>query len=127
MRQPREKVRAFLIRYQDRVLWGTDLIEVASQDPAAAVQRFEARYRGEEETMYPVAGHIPGAHLTPLARILTEPIELPDHQRIVLVCRSGRRSARAAATLAAQGQKQLVILQGGMLSWQAHSLLEAIE
>ena len=33
MAQPREKVRAFLIKYQDRVLWGTDLMEITWDDP----------------------------------------------------------------------------------------------
>jgi acetyl esterase/lipase/predicted TIM-barrel fold metal-dependent hydrolase len=43
-RQPREKVRAFLIRYQDRVLWGTDLMELAWDNPAQALERWEAAY-----------------------------------------------------------------------------------
>ncbi len=47
MRQPREKVRAFLIRYQDRVLWGTDLMEITWQNPGAAIERFEARYQSD--------------------------------------------------------------------------------
>jgi predicted TIM-barrel fold metal-dependent hydrolase len=44
MRQPRSKVRAFLIRYQDRVLWGTDLMEIAWTDPEAAMKRWEETY-----------------------------------------------------------------------------------
>lgn len=47
MLQPREKVRAFLIRYQDRVLWGTDLMELAWEKPEAAVQRWETVYARE--------------------------------------------------------------------------------
>lgn len=44
MRQPREKVRAFLIRYQDRVLWGTDQMELKWEEPAKAIERWEAAY-----------------------------------------------------------------------------------
>ncbi len=44
MIQPRDKVRAFLIKYQDRVLWGTDLMELTWADPAAALKRWEATY-----------------------------------------------------------------------------------
>jgi|GEM_PF-626730 len=44
-RQPREKVRAFLIRYQDRVLWGTDLMELKWDSPAASIARWEAAYQ----------------------------------------------------------------------------------
>jgi sulfate permease, SulP family len=72
-------------------------------------------------------GHVPGAQLMPLAKILSEQSSLPRGQEIVLICRSGRRSARAAAILAAQGYTQLAVLRGGMLGWQADSLLEAIE
>lgn len=45
--QPREKVRAFLIRYQDRVLWGTDLMEITWENPDAAIQRWEATYAND--------------------------------------------------------------------------------
>jgi predicted TIM-barrel fold metal-dependent hydrolase len=42
--QPRERVRAFLIRYADRVLYGTDFVLVPGQDAAEAVKRLEAEY-----------------------------------------------------------------------------------
>jgi predicted TIM-barrel fold metal-dependent hydrolase len=44
MLQPREKVREFLIRYQDRVLYATDLTFMPWDDAPAAVARFEAEY-----------------------------------------------------------------------------------
>jgi predicted TIM-barrel fold metal-dependent hydrolase len=42
--QPREKVRAFLIKYQDRVLYGTDMGIMPGQDPEATARRLEAEY-----------------------------------------------------------------------------------
>ncbi|MEW5977077.1 MAG: amidohydrolase family protein [Acidobacteriota bacterium] len=44
MIQPRDKVRSFLIRYQDRVLYGTDLSMRPSQNPEEAVKEWEAVY-----------------------------------------------------------------------------------
>ena len=72
-------------------------------------------------------GHIAQAHLVPLPQLLAGPMDLPPDQRIVLVCRSGRRSARAAAALFDRGYTDLAILDGGMLAWEAANLLEALE
>ncbi|MCL4782628.1 MAG: amidohydrolase family protein [Bryobacterales bacterium] len=44
MRQPRERVRAFLIRYQDRVIWATDSLELDWSNPAKAIARWESTY-----------------------------------------------------------------------------------
>jgi hypothetical protein len=44
MLQPREKVRAFLIKYQDRVLYATDLDMMPWDKPEDAVKRWEAEY-----------------------------------------------------------------------------------
>jgi len=44
MMQPREKVRAFLIKYQDRVLYGTDLGLDANGNTAAAIKEWQERY-----------------------------------------------------------------------------------
>lgn len=44
MVQPRDKVREFLIRYQDRVLWGTDLMELTWADPNQVLARWESVY-----------------------------------------------------------------------------------
>lgn len=45
----------------------------------------------------------------------------PD-EPIVLLCRSGRRSARAVALLEQQGFTRVASMTGGMLAWQAHKL-----
>ncbi len=42
--QPREKVRAFFLRYPDRVLYGTDLGIMPGQDPEKVARRLEAEY-----------------------------------------------------------------------------------
>jgi predicted TIM-barrel fold metal-dependent hydrolase len=44
MRQPREKVRAFLIRYQDRVLYGTDIGILPGEDAVKVAHKLEDRY-----------------------------------------------------------------------------------
>ncbi|HUJ23962.1 MAG TPA: amidohydrolase family protein [Bryobacteraceae bacterium] len=40
--QPREKVRAFLLKYQDRVLYATDAVVMPGDDVAARIQHWEA-------------------------------------------------------------------------------------
>ncbi len=71
-------------------------------------------------------GHIAEAKSVPLSIILAENIQfLPDRQ-IVLVCRSGRRSRRAAIALHMAGYKNVAILDGGMIAWEAADLLEAV-
>jgi predicted TIM-barrel fold metal-dependent hydrolase len=44
MIQPREKVRTFLVKYQDRVLYATDLVVMPEDEPAGAVKRLEDEY-----------------------------------------------------------------------------------
>lgn len=44
MMQPRDKVTAFLIKYQDRVLYGTDLGLEANGDAAAAIKEWQEQY-----------------------------------------------------------------------------------
>lgn len=72
-------------------------------------------------------GHIPEAELTPLPKLLSSPPPLPRQRKIVLVCRGGRRSERAACVLQDQGYSNVAVLKGGMLAWEAAGLLEAID
>ena len=44
MRQPREKVRAFLIRYADRVLYGTDIGIIPGEDAGKVARKLEEQY-----------------------------------------------------------------------------------
>jgi SulP family sulfate permease len=72
-------------------------------------------------------GHIPQAELIPLPNLLAESTDLPRDVPVVLVCRGGRRSTRAACALQGLGYDNLVVLRGGMLAWEAANLLEAID
>jgi SulP family sulfate permease len=72
-------------------------------------------------------GHIPGAELLPLYELLTNPDQVSRDRPVVLVCRSGRRSERAAAALMSRGFDRVTILSGGMLAWEASDLLMAVE
>lgn len=71
-------------------------------------------------------GHIAEAESVPLATILSEKVKFPADRQIVLVCRSGRRSRRAAAALQSVGCMNVVVLEGGMQAWEAADLLEAV-
>ncbi len=73
-------------------------------------------------------GHIPKAELIPLAKFLLEEHKLPHNRDIVLVCRSGRRSERAAYMMQQKGHNDhnLRVLSGGMAAWEAAKLLEAV-
>jgi predicted TIM-barrel fold metal-dependent hydrolase len=44
MIQPRDKVRAFLIKYQDRVLYATDLVVLPKDDPKKAIPEWSRTY-----------------------------------------------------------------------------------
>jgi len=65
-----------------------------------------------------VAGHAPDAWHIPLADLPSRVDEIPRERRVVAVCRSGGRSARATAWLAEQGY-DAVNLDGGMTAWSA--------
>lgn len=64
------------------------------------------------------AGHIPGALHVPLGDLPARFGELPQDGALVVVCRSGSRSARAVAWLEAGGVEALN-LDGGMGAWAA--------
>jgi len=62
------------------------------------------------------AGHAPKARHIPLSRLPGRVRDLPPNRTVVTVCRSGARSARAAALLAREG-RDVVNLAGGMHAW----------
>ncbi len=67
-------------------------------------------------------GHIRGAELVPLATVPTAAARWREDEEIVLVCRSGARSGRAAAALASAGFRRVMNMAGGMLAWNAAKL-----
>lgn len=62
-------------------------------------------------------GHAPGAELVPLSTVENAAASWDKEQEIVLVCRSGGRSGRAAALLASRGFRRVMSMVGGMLAW----------
>ncbi len=62
-------------------------------------------------------GHIPGAELVPLATVQSSASSWDPNEPLVLVCRSGARSAQAAQLLSRLGFKSVVNLQGGMMDY----------
>lgn len=62
-------------------------------------------------------GHIAGAHLVPLATLPVEARTWDPTKTIVVVCRSGGRSARAARQLVQMGFERVINLRGGMMAW----------
>lgn len=63
------------------------------------------------------SGHIPLAILMPISEMERRRQELDPSMKIVLYCRSGKRSARVADLLAQKGFKDISILEGGLNRW----------
>ena len=67
------------------------------------------------------AGHAPKVRHIPLSRLGQRARELPKNRPVVLVCRSGSRSAQGVKILAGQFD-DLVDVKGGMNAWVAIGL-----
>jgi rhodanese-related sulfurtransferase len=63
------------------------------------------------------AGTIPGAHPMPLATVPLHVNNLDRDETLVIICRSGARSAQACAFLQQQGFDNVFNLRGGMFAW----------
>jgi SulP family sulfate permease len=71
--------------------------------------------------------HIPGAESIPLPVFLNHIDEISRQEQVVMVCRGGRRSARATAFLLDKGYSAVRVLSGGMIAWEDAHLLQAVE
>ena len=67
------------------------------------------------------AGHAARAQWIPLGELERARFKLPMNRRIVCVCRSGARSARATESLIAWGF-EASNMEGGMKAWAASGL-----
>lgn len=65
------------------------------------------------------AGHAPGAQHLPMREVPTRLDEVPSDRDVVVVCRSGARSARVVEFLLGNGWRQVRNLDGGMQDWVA--------
>jgi rhodanese-related sulfurtransferase len=72
--------------------------------------------RGPEEFVGPL-GHIEGARNIPLPDLAAHQAEIANRP-VVLVCLTDKRSAAAAAQLAAAGLHNITVLRGGMKAWR---------
>jgi len=64
------------------------------------------------------AGHVDGSLHIPMGQVPARMDEIPQDCRVVVVCRSGHRSARVTEYLRQHGY-DVVNLDGGLVAWQA--------
>jgi rhodanese-related sulfurtransferase len=63
-------------------------------------------------------GHVPGALNVPLAGVGVYAEDLDPGQEVIVICRSGNRSATAARRLRAKGFQHVTSVRGGISAWK---------
>ena len=111
----------------------TETIEQVKQrieeiDPVEAREELEGRRRRPDR--HPRAARVQEAHLE--GAELVRPVDVADEhrggrrpttrQRVILYCRSGNRSARAADQLRELGYENVASVAGGIMAWQEQGL-----
>lgn len=71
----------------------------------------------EPDELYGELGHVPGSELMPPDTLLARLQGSDPDALLVLVCRSGVRSGRAAEALVRLGFRRVVNMSGGMIAW----------
>jgi rhodanese-related sulfurtransferase len=67
-------------------------------------------------------GHAPKAKLIPLGSLGSRLSEIPRELEVLLICRSGNRSATAQRQLLKLGYEQVYNVSGGMNAWAGAGL-----
>lgn len=88
-------------------------VQPSALPPATAIRRIDVREPAEFEGPL---GHLPDAELVPLESLPTASASWSPSEPLLLICRSGNRSQKAARLLAERGFLQLYNLEGGMLA-----------
>jgi rhodanese-related sulfurtransferase len=68
------------------------------------------------------AFHIPGATLIPLGQLPDRLNEVPKNREVVVVCRTGHRSAQGRDILRNAGYTLVTSMAGGVTQWQSQGL-----
>lgn len=68
------------------------------------------------------SGIIPGAEALPMHIIPLRINEFKRDEKLIMVCRSGGRSAQACMYLQQQGYENVFNLRGGMMAWAGSGL-----
>jgi rhodanese-related sulfurtransferase len=63
--------------------------------------------------------HVPGSTLIPIAELPNRVAEVPKDKEVVVVCRSGNRSATGRDVLLKAGYPQVTSLAGGLTAWRS--------
>jgi rhodanese-related sulfurtransferase len=66
--------------------------------------------------------HIPGATLIPLGDLPNRLTEIPKDREVVVVCRTGNRSAQGRDILLNAGFPKVTSMAGGVTQWQSQGL-----
>jgi glyoxylase-like metal-dependent hydrolase (beta-lactamase superfamily II)/rhodanese-related sulfurtransferase len=97
--------------------------EVSPEGAMAHLESFRiVDVRQPDEYTSPELGRIAAAVNIPLATVGRAMAEWPKDVPLLMVCRSGRRSAAAAEELAQKGFQELYNLVGGMIAWNDFKL-----
>ena len=107
--------------------FGNRLLGIKDVDHIAAMQLINHKNAlildVRQESEY-AAGHVLNSKLIPVGKLKERIGELEKYRErpIVVVCRSGQRSASACGLLGKQGFAQVYNLNGGIIAWQKASL-----
>jgi rhodanese-related sulfurtransferase len=86
---------------------------------AAALQDAGAFVLDVREPDEWATGHIAGATLISLGQLSSRLAEVPRDREVVVVCRTGHRSAQGRDILLAAGYREVTSMAGGMTAWVA--------
>ncbi len=104
-----------LLAYTFAGIW--EISPQALEEVLGQVQIMDVR---DNDEFYGALGHISGARLLPLGTLSTQLQTIDSDRPIVMVCRSGARSAQASVLLRKAGFTRVANLAGGMLRWRAN-------
>ena len=97
--------------------------ELSAREAYDAWQRGEVQIVDVREVSEHMATHVPGMPLVPMSEIMDRLDDFPSDRPLVILCRSGNRSATVADFLNAQGDlPEAANLAGGILAWAAEGL-----
>ncbi|MCK6504086.1 rhodanese-like domain-containing protein [Myxococcota bacterium] len=100
----------------------TGELEVSAAWTAAHRDAFRLVDIREPHELQGPLGAIEGVENVPLLSLLAQAGRLDPQQPLVLICRSGRRSGRAAEALRRAGVQTVASVEGGMIAWNTDVL-----